>query len=141
MKALSRPITVGQVARRTGLSPKAIRLYETRGLLPAPDRTDAGYRTYSDPDVDLLRFVRQAKTLGLRLDEIKEIIDLQRGGAQPCAMVIQLVDKHLREIDQTLADLRALRKSLVKAREAASASSARGEEAVVCRIIESATHA
>ena len=138
MKIRNRPITVGQVARRTGLTPKAIRLYESRGLLHSPDRTTAGYRTYTNRDIDLLRFVRQAKALGLRLDEVKEIIDFQQEGAQPCEMVIQLVDGHLSEIDLKLRDLKALKKSLLKAREAATTSSRNGEEAVVCRIIESA---
>ena len=141
MKTLDRPITVGQVARRTGLTPKAIRLYESRGLLPVAERTSAGYRTYTDRDIDLLRFVRQAKTLGMRLDEVKEIIDFQQEGAQPCGMVIELVDRRLREIDKTLRDLKALRKGLAKARDTATTSSQRGQAAVVCRIIESAVEA
>ena len=62
--------TVGQAARATGLSPKAIRLYEAKALLPPAERTEAGYRLFSDEDLTTLRFIRQAKTLGLRLDEI-----------------------------------------------------------------------
>ncbi len=129
-------ITVGQAARRTGLTPKAIRLYESRGLLPTAERTESGYRTYSERDVDVLRFIRRAKSLGLRLEEIKEIIELERGGTQPCGAVLQLVGAHIQEIDRTMADLRALRKALVQARNAAEASDQRGEQAVVCRIIE-----
>ena len=130
-------ITVGRAARRTGLTEKAIRLYESRGLLETAKRTEAGYRTYSDEDIDVLRFIRQAKALGLRLEEIKDIIDLQRQGAQPCQKVLQLVDSHIGEIDRTIADLKALRQTLVKAQHAAKESSKNGEGAVVCRIIES----
>lgn len=133
-----RDITVGEAARRAGVSPKAVRLYEARGILPPAERTESGYRTYSEHDVEILRFVRRARALGLRLEEIRRVIDLQRGGAQPCGTVLQLLERHLREIDRTMADLRALRKDLVRALEAAKSSVRRGEDVVVCPIIESA---
>lgn len=128
--------TVGQAARRTGLTPKAIRLYEARGVLPLAERTEAGYRTFSQRDVDLLRFIQRARSLGLHLDEIKEILDLERGGTQPCATMLRLVEAHVQDIDRALADLRALRKTLLSVRNAAEESDRRGETAVVCRIIE-----
>lgn len=129
--------TIGQAARRSGLSPKAIRLYETRGLLETADRTPSGYRTYTDEDVAVLRFIRQAKSLDLRLDEIREVIDLQRGGAQPCQTVLGLLDRHITDIDRTIADLRALRTTLARARSSAKASTENGNEGVVCQIVES----
>jgi DNA-binding transcriptional MerR regulator len=132
-------MTVGRAARRAGLTPKAVRLYESKGLLDPAPRTDAGYRLYQDEDVEVLRFVRQARALGLNLAEIGEIIDLQRHGAQPCGRVLGLVETRLKEVDQALRDLRALRRTLQRAREAATDSQARGDDAVVCRIIESAT--
>lgn len=137
MNSTTRPLTIGQAARRTGLSQKAIRLYESRGLLIPAERTDSGYRTYSQHDVDVLRFIRQAKSLGLRLEEIKEIVDLERGGTQPCDTVLGLLGAHIQEIDRTMADLRTLKKALVRARDAAVATSERGEGVIVCRIIES----
>ena len=130
-------ITVGQAARRTGLTPKALRLYEARGLLEPAERTESGYRVYSQRNVDVLRFIRRARSLGLRLEEIKEIMDLERGGVQPCGEVLQLLGAHIQEIDRTIADLRTLRGTLVQVRAAAEASDQRGEAAVVCRIIES----
>src|SRR5712692_8428096 len=136
MEQPSRTITVGQAGRRSGLTPKAIRLYERRGLLSPAERTESGYRTYSPRDVEVLRFIRQAKSLGLRLEEIKQIIDLERAGTQPCEVVLEFLGSHIREIDRTMADLRALRKVLVGARDAAAASDEAGEGAVVCRIIE-----
>lgn len=129
-------ITVGEAARRAGISPKAVRLYETRGILPPAERTEAGYRTYTQHDVEILRFVRRARALGLRLDEIRRIVDLERHGAQPCATVMELLEGHLREIDRTITDLRALRKDLVRTLEAAKSSARRGEDVVVCPIIE-----
>lgn len=137
METAKRSITVGQAARRTGLTPKAIRLYEDRGLLAPAERTESGYRTFSQRDVELLRFIRRAKSLGLRLAEIKEIIDLEHDGAQPCSRVLELVGTHLRRIDRTMTELRALRKTLAQVRNAADASDQRGEPAVICRLIES----
>ncbi|MPY81202.1 MAG: MerR family DNA-binding protein, partial [Actinophytocola sp.] len=64
------------------------------------------------------------------------ILDLQRHGATPCETVTRLLDAHIADIDSKLADLRTLRRSLVHARRAAHESRRRGENAVVCRIIE-----
>ncbi len=132
-------ITIGQAARRFGLSPKAIRLYEAKGLLDAADRTPSGYRTYTDEDVAVLRFIRQAKSLDLRLDEIRDVIDLQRGGARPCQTVRGLLDGHIADIDRTIADLSALRKSLVRARSSATTSIRNGQDSIICQIVEAQT--
>jgi MerR, DNA binding. len=75
--------------------------------------------------------------LGLRLEDIRRIIDLQREGAQPCGTVVQLLEGHLREINRTMTDLRALRKDLARVLEVAKSSAQRGEDVVVCPIIES----
>ncbi len=136
---MSETMTVGDAARASGLTPKAIRLYETRGLIEPAARTDSGYRTYGPDDVALLTFIRRAKSLGLRLDEIRQIIDLQRGGRQPCTTVMGLVDSRITEIDNTIADLQALRAALAAVRRDAKAAMRAGRDAVVCTIIESAT--
>jgi DNA-binding transcriptional MerR regulator len=132
-------MTIGQAARRSGLSPKAIRLYENKGLLEAVDRTASGYRNYSNEDVAVLSFIRQAKSLDLRLDEIRDVIDLQRGGAQPCQTVLTLLDRHIADVDRTIADLRGLRTSLARARSSAKASSQNGQDGIICQIVESQT--
>ncbi|WP_406689393.1 MerR family transcriptional regulator [Saccharopolyspora sp. ID03-671] len=132
-------MTVGAAAQAAGVSAKAVRLWESKGLLPPAERTEVGYRVFTDDDLDVLRFIRQAKTLGLTLPEIKNIIDLQRDGAAPCGRVTELLDTHIAEIDRTLADLRQLRRSLASARHVARDSQRRGEHAVICRIIENHT--
>lgn len=129
-------MTVKAAADAAGVSSKAVRLWESKGLLPPADRTDAGYRLFTEDDVGVLHFIRQAKALGLTLAEIKDIIDLQRDGATPCDRVTTLLDAHITDIDRTVADLRALRHSLAGVRRAARESRRRGENAVVCRIIE-----
>jgi len=131
-------MTVGTVAEAAGVSPKAVRLWEARGLLPPAERTEAGYRVFTDEDVAVLRFIRQAKALDLTLAEIKDILDLQRNGAAPCGRVTALLDSRIADIDRTLADLRQLRRTLIAARWAARESRRRGQDAVVCQIIEQA---
>ena len=130
-------LTVGQAARATGLSPKAIRLYEAKGLLPTAERTETGYRLFVDEDLATLRFIRQAKTLGLRLDEIGDILDLRRGGSAPCQHVLRLLEQRIVEIDRTITELRQLRTGLTHTRrDAADQAPATGG---VCRIIDHAS--
>jgi len=131
-------MTVGAAAETAGVSAKAVRLWESKGLLPPTARTEAGYRLFTDEDMRVLRFIRQAKALGLSLTEIKDILDLQRDGAAPCGRVTELLDAHITEINRTLTDLRRLRRSLTGVRRAARESQRRGEDTVVCRIIEAA---
>lgn len=128
--------TAGQAAEEAGVTRKALRVYEEKGLLPPPGRTLSGYRLFTAEDVAVLRFIRQARTLGLALAEIGEILGLQRTGTQPCGHVIGLLDAHLAQIERTMADLRALRSTLRAARRSADEARLSGADAVVCRIIE-----
>jgi len=128
--------TVGKAAQAAGLTPKAVRLYEARGLLPEAERTEAGYRTYTDDDITVLRFIGQAKTLGLSLAEIRDILDIRRGGTMPCRHVVRLLDQRIREVDHTLTELRQLRRSLAGTRATAQDQMQDGD--AVCGIIEHA---
>ncbi len=128
--------TVGKAAQAAGLTPKAVRLYEARGLLPEAERTEAGYRTYTDDDITVLRFIGQAKTLGLSLAEIRDILDIRRGGTMPCRHVVRLLDQRIREVDHTLTELRQLRLSLADTRATAQDQMQDGD--AVCGIIEHA---
>lgn len=129
---------VGAAAEAAGVTPKAVRLWESKGLLPPAGRTASGYRVFTEEDVDVLRFIRQAKALDLSLEEIGDVLDLQRGGAVTCGRVTTLLDAHIERLDRTMADLKRLRGTLDRARRSAREGQARGEEAVVCHIIENA---
>jgi MerR family copper efflux transcriptional regulator len=63
-------VTIGRLADEVGVSVDTVRYYERRGLLPAPSRTRAGYRTYGDDDRWRLAFILRAKDLGFTLKEI-----------------------------------------------------------------------
>ena len=67
-------MTIGEVARRSGFTIKALRFYEGRGLLPPCGRSPGGYRLYGEADLHRLEFIQQAKALGLTLDAIGDLV-------------------------------------------------------------------
>jgi MerR family copper efflux transcriptional regulator len=77
-------VQIGQVAEKTGLSPRTIRFYEETGLVVPTTRTDGGFRLYSDSDVARLEVIRRMKPLGFSLEEMQELLtllaDLQHAG-------------------------------------------------------------
>jgi DNA-binding transcriptional MerR regulator len=77
-------LTVSALADRVGLSPDAIRYYERCGLLPPPARSAAGWRLYDEHAVERLRFVKGAQRVGLRLREIRELLEVVDQGQCPC---------------------------------------------------------
>ena len=72
-------LTISQLARRTGVPATTLRYYEKAGILPAPARTDSGYRRYDEGAVARLAFVQRAKSLGIELDDIAELVRLWDG--------------------------------------------------------------
>lgn len=105
-------LLIGEVARRTGASRKALRLYEEAGIVPAPRRSAAGYRMYDRETLALLAFVRQAQRLGFTLDEIQQIVALRRAGHAPCPRVRDLVRRKAADLDRKLAELLEVRRGL-----------------------------
>jgi len=105
-------LTIGNVARRVGVRPSALRYYERQGILRPTDRRPNGYRIYSDDTVKLLLFVRRAQSLGITLKEIKPLLNLATVGQQPCQHVKQLARDHLQEINDKIRELQVLRNEL-----------------------------
>lgn len=125
---------IGEVAAKSGVSRKALRLYETAGILPSPRRTAAGYRVYGQDTLALLVFIVQARRLGFRLDEIREITALKRSGRTPCAHVLSLVRVKVARVERALTDLTEVREQLRALLR--SWRSGRHRPAVVCPCIE-----
>ena len=134
---------IGELATRFGLNPKTIRYYEEIGLLPRANRSESGYRFYDERDVERLGFIRRAKTLGLSLDEIRDILWVQQIGEPPCGQVLSLIDTKISTIDQRMAELQAFRTELATLRATwsdESESLRRGAApACICPIIEQQT--
>lgn len=68
-------ITIGRLARLTGLTSKTIRFYEQEGYIPPAKRTASGYRTYSQADVRRLKLVKLCRLLGLSLTDIRPLVE------------------------------------------------------------------
>lgn len=111
---MSTSLTVSALADQAGLSADAVRYYERLGLLPAPKRSAAGYRLYDQAAVERLRFVRGAQRVGLRLREIRELLEVIDRGRCPCGHTQTLLAQRLAEVDTELVRLAALRAELAR---------------------------
>lgn len=135
----------GQVAKDLGVGVQTLHFYEREGLIPSPRRAENGYRIYDSALVDRVRFIRKAQSLGLTLDDVKEILDLADRGACPCGHVHAALTSRLEEVDERLKELRSFRSDLAAlVRRAGEVSATRsgsrkGQVGVgVCEIVESA---
>lgn len=106
-------LRIGELANEVGLNPKTIRYYEEIGLLPAPRRNAVGYRLYGATERDRLRFIAKAKTLGLTLQEIGEILALRDAGTEPRQRVQELIDHKLAAVTAQLQLLTEMRGDLL----------------------------
>ncbi|HEY4721193.1 MAG TPA: heavy metal-responsive transcriptional regulator, partial [Anaerolineae bacterium] len=91
---------------------KTIRYYESIGLLPPAQRAANNYRQYTPADVERLRFIASARSLGFSLDDIAEILAARDNGIAPCQRVLDAVAQRLAEIDHRIANLLTLRDCL-----------------------------
>lgn len=129
-KQQKRP-TIGYVSEVTGCNIETIRYYERIGLLPKPDRTDGGFRLYSDEQINRLNFIRRSRNLGFHLDEVRDLLSLVDTNTYTCADVKGMTVKHLSEIEEKIADLTKLKKVLKD-----MASQCEGEQIPDCPIID-----
>jgi MerR family copper efflux transcriptional regulator len=106
-------MNIGEAAAASGVSAKMIRHYEEQGFVPKAGRTVAGYRVYRDNDVHALRFIRRARDMGFSLKEIKDLLGLWNNRRRASADVKRLADKHVKDLDQKIAEMQAMRRTLV----------------------------
>ena len=124
-------MNIGQAASASGVSPKMIRHYEEIGLVQRPKRTMSNYRTYSDNDVHVLRFVRAARELGFSLKQIGDLLGLWRDRRRPSRRVKALVMEHVDELDRKIAEMLAMKATLEHL-----AHHCHGDERPECPILE-----
>ena len=127
---------IGAVAKQAGVPIKTIRYYEEVGLLRQPSRTASRYRLYPPESVDRLQFIKKAQNLGLRLLDIKEILDLADRGRCPCGHVQGVLKARLAELRSKIADLRTLEKRVQQATKRGCPPNFRPRGSAVCPTIE-----
>jgi DNA-binding transcriptional MerR regulator len=107
-----KPLTTGELAKRTGTTRKALRIYEGAGLLKPTSRTAAGYRMYGAEAVDLVRFIVKARSIGFSVSDIRTVVGIRRSGGAPCSHVRELIRRKLAEVEQSLTALKEARQGL-----------------------------
>lgn len=118
-------IQIGDLSRRTGCNIETIRYYERIGLMPEPPRRGR-YRSYSGQDIARLSFVRRARELGFRLDEVRALLALAGEGHASCGEVRELAATHLKDVRIRISDLERMERVLADSVRACDAGQATG---------------
>jgi MerR family transcriptional regulator, copper efflux regulator len=111
----SRPLmTIGALARRSGLSRVAIRRYETLGLIYSAGRSAANYRLFDDTALWCVEVIRTLRSLGLTIREVTQLaaVYLEEPGQPPGPALAQFLDRAEERIDDRLGELTTIRRRI-----------------------------
>ncbi len=96
---------IGQLASKSGISTKALRYYEARGLLKA-GRNSAGYREFDERALEVVAAIRAGQKIGLGLDELRDVLEHVQNGVRPCTTLRTLIAKQRTEVSDRIAELK-----------------------------------
>jgi Cu(I)-responsive transcriptional regulator len=106
-------MNIGEAARASGVSAKMIRYYEEIGLIGRADRSAGNnYRSFDARDVNELRFVKRARSLGFSVKEITRLLSLWRDRQRPSREVKGIAERHIRELEERIAEMQAMADTL-----------------------------
>ena len=108
------PLTIGQVAERSGIGIETVRFYERKGLVEEPPRADSGYRQYPEDVVARIRFIRRAKELGFKLSEISQLLSLRVDPDTTCADVKNQTELKIADVEEKIRVLQGIKTALKK---------------------------
>ncbi|MBC8951712.1 Cu(I)-responsive transcriptional regulator [Xenorhabdus sp. PB62.4] len=124
-------MNISEIAQKTGLTSKAIRFYEEKELITAPERGDNGYRFYQQKHIDELVLLRQSKAVGFTLEECRELLRLFRNPSRHSADVKTATLQKVAEIEKTIVELQKIKEKLL-----VLAAECPGDDGADCPIIE-----
>jgi MerR family copper efflux transcriptional regulator len=124
-------MSIGEAASRSGVPPKTIRYYEEIGLIAPAERLENHYRAYDENDVQTLRFIQRARSLGFSLKEVADLLALYRDRRRASRDVKRLALAHVAELDRKIAELKAIRNTI-----ADLAARCHGDQRPECPILE-----
>ena len=109
---------IGEVAREAGVTVDTVRFYERVGVLPAPARTESGYRDYEPRTVERIRLTRELQSIGFTLADAVDALAAHDAGGATCESERWRLDAALARVDAKLAELDALRQRIVETQDA-----------------------
>jgi DNA-binding transcriptional MerR regulator len=112
-------LTIGQLARRTGVPVRTIRFWSDEGVLPETDRSAGNYRRYDGRAVARLDLVRTLRELGMGLDDIRLVLERRRSVEDVAAAHVQAIDHQIRVLRTQRAVCTLLSRGAPSARKAA----------------------
>jgi MerR family copper efflux transcriptional regulator len=115
-------MNIGQASKLTGLSNKMIRHYESIGLIKPQSRTEAGYRNFAEYDIQQLKFIFQARSLGFSLDQVAQLLLLWKQEDRASINVSELVKQHIVQLNQKIEVMLQMRSTLEKLVDSCPAS-------------------
>ena len=124
-------MNIGEVAAETGVTAKSIRYYESIDLIPAAERTKAGYRQYGERDVQILRFIKRSRGLGFSVAQVAELLSLYQDRSRASGEVKGIVEARLSDVEQKISQLESIRATLRKL-----ADRCHGDERPDCPILD-----
>ncbi|MAZ00265.1 MAG: heavy metal-responsive transcriptional regulator [Micavibrio sp.] len=105
-------MTIGQLARESGVRTDTIRYYEMLKLIEPVGRTNSGYRLYDAESSARVAFIKRAKLLGFKLSEIQSLLELHASDVGTAQDMLDLTETKIREAQKDIEDLMAMKKSL-----------------------------
>jgi len=123
-------MNIGAASEQSGLPVKTIRYYEDIGLV-RPARSENGYREFLDNDLQRLKFLQRARSLGFSIEECRELLSLYEDRNRASADVRQITRAKIKEVDRKIAELRSLKRVLSDLVEACH-----GDDRPDCPIID-----
>ncbi|MBI5278414.1 MAG: Cu(I)-responsive transcriptional regulator [Burkholderiales bacterium] len=124
-------MNIGEAAAAAGVTPKMIRHYESLGMIPNVERTEAGYRLYSPREVAMLRFIRQSRTLGFSVKQVESLLGLWRDDHRESREVKELAQQQLAELEARQREIDEMRSTLSQL-----VAKCRGDDDPHCAILE-----
>ncbi|WP_072054313.1 Cu(I)-responsive transcriptional regulator [Aliivibrio fischeri] len=127
-------MNISEVAKLTGLTAKAIRFYESKGIIKEASRGANGYRQYTQHQVDELLLIRRSRLVGFSLDECQELLNLSNNPNRRSADVKQKTLEKVSEIETKIEELERMKKTLLDL-----ADTCPGDDSNDCPIIKGLT--
>jgi len=117
-------LTIGDIAKAAGTTPRTVRFYEEIGLISPVKRTPNGYRLYGQDELQKLRLITALKRSGFQLKSVRALFDLKAAectGGEAAVTVQRILRRHLADVEETLGSVRAARDDIRRTIEALEA--------------------